>query len=164
MKLTDEEIKVIPRFEYKKKIKNLIQKAAFEYFLEQKHQHSKLNDVTYSELKTQPYLQDVRFSKEERKLLTSLRSRCYNAKTNFRKLHRNALSCRLGCDSNETQLHIFTQCTYIEIPPNIDYSHIFENATIQKEVIKLFLDIDKRRLKLIEHVPPGESRARAQGS
>ena len=132
--------------------------------MEEKRQHSKLNDVIYSELKLQPYLQDVRFSKEERKLLTSLRSRCYNAKINFRKLHRNALSCRLGCDSNETQLHIFTQCTYIEIPPNIEYSHIFDNTTLQKEVIQLFLDIDKRRLRLLEHVPPGESRARAQGS
>ena len=123
-----------------------------------------INDVTYSELKLQPYLQDVRFSKEERKLLTSLRSRCYNAKIYFIKLHRNALNCRLGCDSDETQFHILTQCTYIEIPPNIEYSHIFKSATLQEEVIQLFLDIDKRRLKLLENVPPGESRARAQES
>lgn len=81
LNITDQEIQAIPRFEYKKKIKNLIQNAAFEYFLNKKRTHSKLNDVSYSDFKLQPYLQDVRFSKEERKLLTSLRSRCYNAKS-----------------------------------------------------------------------------------
>ena len=64
----------------------------------------------------------------------------------------------------ETQFHLLTQCTYIQIPPNIEYSHIFENATLHKEVIQIFLDIDRRRLKLLEHVPPGESGARAHGS
>ena len=106
LNLTDEEIKVLPRFQYKKMVKNLVQKAAFAYLIEEKRHHSKLNDVTYSELKLQPYLQDCRFNKEERKLLTCMRSRCYNAKINFRKLHRNDFKCKLGC---ENQFHILTQ-------------------------------------------------------
>ena len=164
LNITDEEITVFSRLDYKKKIKNLIQKAAFDYFLKEKLKHSKLNGVTYSDFKLQPYLIDSQFSKEERNLLTSLRSRCYNAKINFRKLYRNDLNCRLGCDSPDSQFHIFTQCSFIEIPPNVAYDSIFENATLQKEVIKLFLSIDKTRQKLLEHVPPGDSRARAQRS
>ena len=64
---------------------------------------------------------------------------------NFRKLHQNALSCRLGCDSVETQFHTFTLCIYIGIPPNIEYLHTFENVAIQKEVIQMFVDIDKKK-------------------
>ena len=136
----------------------------FETAVKEKLKHSKLNEVTNCDFKLQPYLIDSRFSKEERNLLTSLRSRCYSAKTNFRKLYRNDLNCRLGCDSPESQYHIFTQCTFIEIPPNVVYDNIFQNAALQKEVIKSFLSIDKRRQKLLEHVPPGESRAQAQRS
>ena len=53
-------------------------RAAFDYFLKEKQRHSKSNEVNYSEFKIQSYLKDCRFSREERKLLNSLRS--YNAK------------------------------------------------------------------------------------
>ena len=70
--ISDEEINAFSKNEYKKKIKNLIQKAAFNYFLKEKLKHSKLNEVTYCDFKLQPYLIDSQFSKEERNLLTSL--------------------------------------------------------------------------------------------
>ena len=44
------------RTDYKKKIKPLIHKEAFKYFLLQKQGHSKLNEAKYSELETQPYI------------------------------------------------------------------------------------------------------------
>ena len=68
--------------QYKKEIKPLIKKAAFDYFLKEIQRPSKLNEVNYCELKIQSYLKDCRFSREDRKLLIYLRSRCYNAKTN----------------------------------------------------------------------------------
>ena len=86
LSMKDEEIISMSQFQYKKKIKSLIQKAAYEYFLTEKQKHSKLHDVRYADLKIQPYLKDQRFSKDERALLISLRSRCYSAKTNFKKL------------------------------------------------------------------------------
>ena len=57
LNLTDEEIKVVPRFQYKKMVRTWVQKAAFAYFMEEKLHHSKLNDLTHSELKLQPNLQ-----------------------------------------------------------------------------------------------------------
>ena len=162
LQISDEEIRAMPKKEYKKKIKSLVRKAAFDYFLKEKQHHSKLNDVKYCEFKLQPYLKDQRFSKEERILLTSLRSRCHSAKINFRKLHRSDLTCRLGCDLPESQFHIFTECKYGEIPPNQVYESIFSDETSQKEVIQIFIQIEKRRLKLLQHVPPGDARARAQ--
>ena len=152
------------KIQYKKKIKSLIKKAAFDYFLIEKQRHSKLNEVKYCELKIQSYLKDCRLSREERKLLTSLRSRCYNAKTNFRKLYKSDLKCRLGCDSPESQIHIFTQCQQIEIPPNTVYENIYYDTDKQNSCIKSFISIDKKRQKQIENIPPGDARARAQVS
>ena len=162
LNITDDEIRSMSRQDYKKKIKPLIHKAAFKYFLLQKQGHSKLNEVNYRQLETQPYLKDPRFSLEERKLLTALRSRCYSAKTNFKKLYKPDLKCRLGCNSPEDQILIFTQCQYIEVPLNIVYGDIFEDTDKQKYIISSFIKIDQRRQKLIENIPPGEARACAQ--
>ena len=58
---------------------------------ETERKHTKLDDVTYSELKIQPYLTYCKFSKEERKHLISLRSQCHSAKPNYRKLNKGNL-------------------------------------------------------------------------
>ena len=142
----------------------MISKAAFAYFLKEKQRHSKLNEVNYCEVKIQSYLKDCRFSREERKLLTSLRSRCYNAKTNFKKLHKSDLKCRLGCDSPESQLHIFTQCQHTEIPSITVHENIYSDTDKQNSCIKSLICIDKKRQHIIENVPPGDARARAQVS
>jgi hypothetical protein len=156
LSMNDEEIKSMSQFQYKKKIKLLIQKAVFEYFVTEKQKHSKLDDIGYTDLRIQPYLKDPSFSKDERALLTSLRSRCYSAKINFRKLYKNDLNCRLGCDLPESQIHVFMHCKYSEIPPNIFYNDIFENSIKQKEVIQAFIVSERRRKKLLEQVPPGD--------
>ena len=70
----------------------------------------------------------------------------------------------LGCDLLEMQNHVFTQCNFSEIPPNLVYDDVFGDSIKQKEVIKSFILIEKRRKKLLEQVPHGETRARAQGS
>ena len=84
--LNEIEIKEMSKEDYQKTVKELVEKAAMKYFLEEKKSHSKLEEVFYDKLKVQPYLTDRRFSTEERKLLVLLRSRCFSAKTNFKKL------------------------------------------------------------------------------
>ena len=69
------------------------------------------------------------------------------------------MKCRLGCDSPEDQIHIFTQCQYSEVPSNIVYGDIFEDTDKQKDIIRSFIKINKRRQALIENIPPGEARA-----
>ena len=111
--------------------------------LSEKQRNTKLNEVKYSDLKPKPNLKDHMFSKEERTLLTSLRSRCYNAKSNFKKLYKNYLNCMLGCDLLEIQNHVFTQCNFSEIPPNLVYDDIFGDSIKQKEVITSLMLIEK---------------------
>ena len=123
--------------------------------------------MTYSELKIQPYLTDCKFSKEERKLLICLRSRCHSAKTNFRKLNKGNLSCSLGCNTDENQAHIFQHCQVL-IPPstqeNVKYNFIFNERSKQKQAIEIFLLLEeKRKLKLISYLEGQDTaRTRAQ--
>jgi hypothetical protein len=56
MKIDENEIASTPKSFYKKKIKDLMNKAVFEYLLNEKRAHTKLNDVTYQSFKLQPYL------------------------------------------------------------------------------------------------------------
>ena len=55
--------------EYKKKIKYLVEKSAFQYFLEEQKSHFKLDSLKYEELKVQEYLKEIRLSKDEKKYL-----------------------------------------------------------------------------------------------
>ena len=66
----------------------------------------KLKNLSYKKLSIQPYLTMNKFSLKEKQLLFSLRSHCYKAKINFRKMNRGDLKCSLKCNSDETQLHI----------------------------------------------------------
>ena len=118
--IDENEIKSYSKNQYKLLIKGLIQKAAFKYFLKEKERHSKMNELSYSELRIQPYLIDNRFTKEERDLMVSLRSRCYDSKNNFKKLYKNDTYCRYGCQSIENQIHFLTQCIPLsdQIPTN----------------------------------------------
>ena len=52
--IDENEIASTPKSLYKKKIKKLIDQSVFEYLINQKRSHTKLNDVTYSNVKIQP--------------------------------------------------------------------------------------------------------------
>ena len=54
---------------YKGKIKEFIRKTAIKYFMTVKETHSKLNDVSYSELKVQPYLVSNMLNNEQKEVL-----------------------------------------------------------------------------------------------
>ena len=88
-----------------------------------------------------------------------MRSRCFDAKSNFRKLFKNNPFCRFGCLVQEDQNHIFKNCQKIySIHKNnsdIEYDGIFCDATIQIRTIKFFSGIEKTRLHLKEHLLPG---------
>ena len=150
--LNEKEIKEMSKEDYKKTIKELVEKAAMKYFLEEKKSHSKLEEVFYDKLQLQPYLTDRRFSTEERKLLVLLRSRCFSAKTNFKKLWKENLECSLGCSSNEDQRHIFTQCIWLPPSPEIIYENIYKETNEQKETIEVFLKKETHRKHLLDNL------------
>ena len=109
-------------------------------------------EINYKKLTVQPYLIERRFSQEERKLLVLLRSRCFNAKDNFKKLWQGQLQCRLGCLGNEDQNHIFTQYIWLNPSTDIVYENIFKGANEQKEVIEVFIQKEAQRTQLLDNL------------
>ena len=157
--LNEEEIISTPKEQYKKKIKQLVEKAAFKQFMAEKVQLSKLNEVTYEKLTIQPYLTSRKFNNKERNLLYALRSRCHASKLNFRKMYKNDLKCTFGCPDPEDQRHTFTNCRKIRQRQNdtkqVRYENIFGSAIEQKEVITEFIKLEYTRLTLREELLPG---------
>jgi hypothetical protein len=108
--MDENEIASTPKSLYKEKIKKLIDKSVFEYFINQKRSHKKLNDVTYSNFKIQPYLITHTLNNKQKELLYNLRSQCYGSKNNLKKMNRNNLQCIFKCQQVEDQIHTFLNC------------------------------------------------------
>ena len=93
---------------YNKHIKGKVSEAAFKEYIYLKEKcEKKLKYVKYTKFAIQPYLTSKKLSMEEKKLLFSLRSKCYPAKMNYRKQFKGNTQCSLKCRTNETQDHIF---------------------------------------------------------
>ena len=160
--MDEEKIAQTPKSIYKKEIWSLVRKAAFEYFMNLKANHTKLDKLTYTKLKLQDYLSSSLITHKQKELLYLLRSSCYNVKCNFKKLHRNNLACVLGCPQSEDQYHAFTQCQpIIDKIKNVDslqYSNIFGPIHDQLEVVNTLYQIDQLRKHITKkHIPPGGS-------
>ena len=56
----------MPKNMYKKIEKRLINKAVFDFFMNKKQTHSKLDGVEYSKLETQPYLMSKKLNTNEK--------------------------------------------------------------------------------------------------
>ena len=113
-----------------------------------------MKNLNYDQLSIQPYLVMNEFSSEEKKLLFSLRSQCYDAKTNFRKINRGDIKCRLQCDSEESQTHIFQSCKAIfeklDIIEAPNMNNIYGTPMEQLSAIKIFVQIDMVRKQFIK--------------
>ena len=165
--LDEDSVKMKTKNEYKKWVISKVKKAAFDAYIEEKNTLSKIRSLNYTKLETQLYLKDKMFDKEERKLLYAMRSRCHMSKNNFKKMNRNDLKCSFGCDSIETQKHVFGECEpikhFLKSSTSVQYEGIYEDAESQKHTIKDFLEIDKARQEMMSLLP-GEAEARTHAS
>ena len=121
--------------------------------------------LVYKEFKMQPYMNTSTFNTQEINLLFSLRSKCYPAKMNLKKMHRGDLKCSLKCDVQETQFHIFQECepikTKLVISSYPKLEDIYKSVTHQKNAVIIFTKIDLMRKQLKESILPGGLAARA---
>ena len=158
VEMNEEKIRSTPKDIYKKEIKQLIDKAAFSYFIELKNTHKKIKDIHYEALKIQPYLQSKLLNIKEKELLYSLRSHCHQSKFNFKKLFKNNINCRFGCKETEDQIHIFTNCVPLNSKRSnskVTYNHIYGSVLEQKDLMTSFIIIEQERLHRLKHLLPG---------
>ena len=92
----------------------------------------KIKDLKYLNLSIKKYL--------IKQLLASLRSMCYPAKMNFRKMHKGNLSCSFQCSEPETQGHIFQACqpilSRLDMPHTVNINYIYGSISEQKKQYK----------------------------
>ena len=152
--LNEEFIKSTPKNVYKQLIKKKVRIAAFTSYIQLKEKSKKkMKDLHYNEFKMQPYLNSNMFSTSEKQLLFSLRSKCYSAKMNFKKLHKKNLKCVFLFNEEETQCHIFQNCVPIltrlgfQDIPSLD--NIYGSLVDQKNAVLIFTQIDHIRKQMI---------------
>ena len=139
--------------EFKKMIKQKISIAALNYLVRLQMGHSKVRNLTYEKLSTQPYLTSQLFTNEETKLLAALRSRTHEGfKNNFSNLYGGQINCPLECWSStdtpaiDSQQHLL-DCTVLSenfhstdtVSEGVVYSDILGcNTNKQKEIAVLY--------------------------
>ena len=153
--MNDDLIRSIPKDQYRKLIKQKVQKAAFGDYLELKGKSKKkMKALDYRTFGIQPYIVSASLSLKQIKLLFSLRSSCYPAKMNFPKMNRGNLKCTFLCDQQETQIHIFEDCQPIrdklDFSPSIRLNYIYGTLDEQLEAIVIFEQIDDMRRHMRE--------------
>ena len=106
-------------------IKKKITATAHAYLTDKQMNHSKVCDIKYQKLETQPYLTSNLFCDKETKLLTALRSRMNDSfKNNFSHMHGGQINCPLNCwntddqPCKDSQEHLLICKTIIKIPFN----------------------------------------------
>ena len=163
IELNEHEIKSTNKCDYKKKIKNLLMKAAFAEYMKEKDQKSKLNNLTYDSLKIQPYLTKNSYSHKEKCLLYSLRSRSHPAKSNYKKMYQNNMQCSFGCLKEETQFHVFQECEKtrqnLDLNEKVEFSFIYGKLYQQKAAISQLLQIEENRVRIKQNMKEAEEEA-----
>ena len=157
--------------EFKKMIKKKISIAALKYLQELQMSHSKVRNLQYEKLSTQPYLTSQLFTNDETKLLAALRSRTHEGfKNNFSNLHAGQINCPLECwmlgDTPviDSQEHLLS-CTVIgqnfhstdTASSRVEYNDIMGCDTKkQKEIAVLFTKLLSVKEEIITAREPAQ--------
>ena len=125
-----------------------MKETAFDYLMEIKETHSKMDDLMYTELKMQNYLKYDSIQVNEAKNLYRYRLKVTNFKTNFGDKFHNK-GCPFCFVQLDTQTHAM-QCLEVKKIMNIegDYRKIF-NENIPQNIAKTLVNISKSRENLI---------------
>ena len=167
--MNDDQIISIPKDEYRKLIKQKVQKAAFlDYLLIKERSEKKMKALEYKTFGIQPCIISIKFSVKQIRLLFSLRSSCYSARMNFPKMNRGNLKCIFLCNKPETQIHIFEECQPIrerlDCNTNVKLKYIYGTLDEQLEAILILEKIDDMRSHMRNTILPGGSVARIDPS
>ena len=131
--------------------KQLVRRKAKEYafytFLEKQASHSKLDNICYTELKLQDYLENM--SANEAQTVFSYRTRMANFKENYRGPGgpQPCPLCNLHLDTQSLSF----QCPLVKNNVKLEgkYNTIFSNK-IDKTLVKTLLDINRFRKEFME--------------
>ena len=147
VKLDENSIMNLKKYQFKKIVKKKINEAAFHYLSNIQSTHSKVKDISYSKLEIQTYFLESKFSTKEKQLLFKLRTRMTNVKANFKSQYLD-LTCDL-CekDFDQSDFHllecerILNECAELSNDNSSEYEDIFGTATEQLPITKLYIKV-----------------------
>ena len=140
LSLTFDQIKTIPKEQFKKLVKEKVKIRSFEFLTRIQATHSKSKNIVYKNLGLQTYLgPDSSLTIKEKSLIFSARARMLDVKANF-KVGRTDLNCRKCHKAEETQRHLL-ECSELNdnslmLGSNIPkYEDLFSTDLDKVEVI-----------------------------
>ena len=106
LSLSFNQIRNIPREQFKKVLKEKVKIKSFEFLIKIQATHSKSKNIIYKKLSLQTYLSaDSSLTIKEKSLIFSARARMLDVKANF-KVGKTNLRCRKCLKEEETQRHL----------------------------------------------------------
>ena len=154
--LTHEEIEseTFTKVALKKELKETSNKNAFAELMQNLQKGKKGKDLKYNCLRIQDYLFSDKLSKNERIIVTALRTRCVkNIATNFPRMHNMCQHCPLSCNIEDpqmdTQEHVMV-CPELGEASAIEMDFIHAGVVEQCSVAKVFSKRITRRTQLLE--------------
>ena len=145
--------------QFKDTIKSKVKDAAFKYLLQKKNTHTKMNNIRYSKLELQEYLNCPLFGTEQAQMLLALRTRTVRGiKSDFKGMFQDIL-CSLGCGNPDTLQNILTYTvlkkyfkTDVIATENTVYEDIFStDVQKQKRITELYTKLFDIRENLINN-------------
>ena len=144
IKLSDEEIKSMSKYKFKKLVDKKIKEKAAQYLTELQTKHSK-SKVLHQSPNIKEYLTTDQLSTREKQMLFKLRTMTTPNRSHFKGKYKDDLSCTLCKDptSVESLKHLLV-CSYLlndnqlskEIK-SIKYEHIFGELKEQIDAVKV---------------------------
>ena len=130
--------------------KNLVKKKAHDYELNQllkmKQTHSKMDDLFYSKLEIQDYLNLENLNTKEAQTLFRYRTRMAKFGENFRA-NKNPILCPLCRTHLDGQKMCFENCPVVKnnITISGNYNQIFNTSDIPSDIVQTLVRIEKLR-------------------
>ena len=151
--LSFEDIKIMSKDSFSKLVKAKTKETAFKELMATKYQHSKMQHLSYKELKMQSYLCSKVYP-DVAKAIFRYRTSTSNCKANFPSMFRQTnpdgvqdMNCPECLIHDDTQLHLLD---HAEIPQNTSTQEIYmklfsDSASDNLEVASLLESVMKRR-------------------
>ena len=154
--MEDNDIKKLSKYKFKQILNDKIKELSFKYLIKKKESHSKTENLNYNNLEVQSYLKsDSNLNNDEKQLLFKFRTRMIDVKINYRNRYLDS-TCQLGCDSEESQSHLFecevliNKCEDLANNVKVEYEDIFGDRTSQIDAIKLLTKMWNTREQILE--------------
>ena len=159
LKLIEQEIANMSRFEFKTVVRRRTREAAIKYLEEIKETKSKMDGIEYTgSFDLQPYIKSSLFTREESSLLLALRTRCIRrVRSDFGKMYPDK-NCPLpGCTEQDSLPHILVCSALSPVQGQkctVQYNDVFSNSEqLQWAATSLYSQLLAERERLLE---PGE--------